>query len=111
LNRSGVRNTDWPASSNTPDGVNPPQRFHITHPFHPLRGREFALVTYRHDWGEDRVYFHHDNEQLISVPTTWTSVSPPDPFVAVSAGRSPFRLLDLLELAGLVEGASGGTFG
>ncbi len=32
----------------------------------------------------------------------WTDVVAGDPFVVVSAGRSPFRTADLLELAELV---------
>jgi transposase len=43
----------------------------VTHPFHPLHGREFSLVTYRHNWGENRVYFHQgeffDPEDLVQV--------------------------------------------
>jgi YD repeat-containing protein len=92
-----------PAPSNAPDGDESPQRFQVTHPFHPLHGREFALVTCRHNWGEDRAYFYDDNGRLVSIPAAWTSISPADPFVRVAAGRCPFRVLDLLELARLLE--------
>ncbi|MCZ6602149.1 MAG: DUF5372 family protein [Planctomycetota bacterium] len=71
----------------------------MTHPFHPLGGREFDLVTVRNNWGEDRVYFHDDQGRLQSLPTNWTSIMPDDPFVVIAAGRSPFRVEDLLELA------------
>jgi hypothetical protein len=68
-------------------------------------------VTYRHNWGENRVYFHDDEGQLVSIPAGWTSVFSPDPFVVISAGRSAFRVQDLLELAQLFarlqEGVSG----
>jgi len=76
--------------------------FRITHPFHPSAGRQFPLVTIRHNWGEDRVYYHDGRGQLASVPAAWTDVVPLDPDVAISAGRSPFRLRDLLELTRLV---------
>ena len=66
-------------------------------------------MTCRHNWGEDRVYFHDDDERLTSVPTVWTSISTADPFVAVSAGRSPFKAQDLLEVAELIEAMTGGT--
>ena len=66
-------------------------------------------MTCRHNWGEDRVYFHDDDERLTSVPTVWTSISTADPFVAVSAGRSPFKAQDLLEVAELIEAMMGGT--
>jgi len=75
----------------------------VTHLFHPWFGREFSLVTYRLNWGEERVYFHDDTGQLAVIPARWTSVFPADPFVAVSAGRSPFRFAQLRELARLVQ--------
>lgn len=65
-------------------------------------------MTCRHNWGEDRVYFHDDNGRLIAIPAAWTSVFPSDPFVWVAAGRSPFRLQDLLELARLLGVLTGG---
>jgi hypothetical protein len=61
------------------------------------------LVTYLHTWGEHRVYFHKEGEHLVSVPATWTDVVAEDPVVRVSAGRSLFRVVDLIELAQLVE--------
>jgi len=76
--------------------------FRVTHPFHPRHGLEFALLTRRQNWGEDRVYFHDENGRLVSLPTRWTSVSPPDPVVVLSEGRAAFRVRDLLELADLI---------
>ncbi|MFH0794256.1 MAG: DUF5372 family protein [bacterium] len=89
--------------SNAPACDGEVQTFQITHPFHFLCGRTFSLVTYRHNWGEDRVYFHDDQGKLSSVPANWTSIYPIDPFVYVAAGRSPFRLRDLVELSRLVQ--------
>ena len=63
----------------------------------------FDLVTYRHNWGEDRVYYHDDGGKLKSLPACWTTVAPADPYLVVAAGRSRFRLEDLEELADLVE--------
>jgi hypothetical protein len=74
----------------------------VTHPFHPLCGREFPLVTYSHNWWGHHVHFHDDTGRLASLPAQWTSLFPVDPFVALSAGRSPFRVQDLLELAELI---------
>ncbi len=74
----------------------------MTHPFHPLSGREFALVVRKNNWAEDRVFFFGDDGQLRSVPAGWTDADPPDPFVAVAAGRSALRVDDLLALAGLI---------
>jgi hypothetical protein len=77
--------------------------FEVTHPFHPLKGRNFTLVTYRHNWGEDRVYFYDADAKLSSLPANWTSFAPPDPFVEVAAGRCLFRFQDLVELVALVD--------
>lgn len=38
-----------------------------------------------------------------SIPTAWTSLAAADPFVVLSAGRSLFRIEDLLTLASLVR--------
>jgi hypothetical protein len=80
----------------------------VTHPFHPLCGRELDLVTYRQNWGEDRVYFHDDQGRLKSLSAGWTSIGPEDPFVVVSANRAAFRTADLLELVTLVDHLQGG---
>jgi hypothetical protein len=61
-------------------------------------------VTYRHNWGEDRVYFHDDDGRLRCMPARWTSVNTADPVATLGAGRSPFCVSDLLELVGLIDG-------
>jgi hypothetical protein len=60
-------------------------------------------VTYRHNWGEDRVFFHDVLGHWTSVPAAWTTVIPQDPFVAMASGRCLFRYEDLLQLVDLVE--------
>ena len=37
------------------------------------------------------------------MPAGWTDVEPPDPFVALAAGRALWRVEDLLALAALVR--------
>jgi len=63
--------------------------------------------VYRHNWGEDRVYFHNPEGTLCSLPASWTNAIAPDPFVVIAAGRCHFRWLDLIRLAEMiaVEGA------
>ncbi|MFM0674580.1 DUF5372 family protein, partial [Paraburkholderia sediminicola] len=78
------------------------QLFRVTHPFHPLYGREFMLVERRKAWGEDRVYFHDDMGNLKRMAAGWTSAAPPNAFETVSAGRSHFRIEDLLQLTMLI---------
>ena len=60
----------------------------------------------RRTWGEDRAYYHDKKGKLSSFPARWTSVVPPEPFVVVAGGRSPFRLTDLLELSRLLKAIS-----
>jgi hypothetical protein len=74
----------------------------VTHPFHPLAGRDFEFVAYRQNWGEDRVHLHDENGQLFSLPAAWTDVAAADPFVVIAAGRCPFTTDGLLALADLV---------
>jgi hypothetical protein len=75
--------------------------FVVTHPFHPQKGCEFRLVTYRHNWGEDRVYFHDDQGVLSSFPASWTSFAARDPFLEAAEGKCILRFVDLIELLAL----------
>jgi hypothetical protein len=93
----------WSVASNAPEPNDQRSRFRIIHVFHPLVGHEFELVTYRHNWGEDRAYFHDRHGSLASVPASWTDLLPLHPFVAVASGRCLFRPEDLLRLARLLE--------
>ena len=43
------------------------------------------------------------------MPASWTSLAALDPFVAVAAGRSLFRVADLLALARLCAQLAGGV--
>jgi hypothetical protein len=63
-------------------------------------------VTFRQNWGEDRVWFYDNDGSLRSVPTSWTDAAPMNVFVAVAAGRSLFRVADLLELAQRIQASS-----
>jgi hypothetical protein len=56
------------------------------------------VVSCRQNWGEDRVWFYDREHRLASIPTSWTDIAAPDPFVVVADGRSLFRVTDLLEL-------------
>ncbi len=76
----------------------------MTHPFHPLLGREFDAVTVRNNWGENRVHYHDEHGRLVSIPTQWTSLAEEDPFVVASAGRACLRVVDLVRLTELLDG-------
>jgi hypothetical protein len=75
----------------------------VTHAFHRLAGLEFEFVKRRRNWRQDRVYFYDGQGGLVSLPAEWTDAVAADPFVVVAAGRCPFHLAGLLELAELVE--------
>lgn len=74
----------------------------MTHPFHPLAGREFDFAFHRHNWGEDRVYYFDDDGVLQGITAAWTDRAPVDPFVVMAGGRCAFRVQDLVALADLV---------
>ena len=75
----------------------------MTHPFHPLAGRDFEFVAFRQNWGEDRVHLHDENGQLFSLPAAWTDVVAADLFVVIAAGRCAFTTDGLLAVADLVD--------
>ena len=77
----------------------------MTHPFHPLRGCAFRLVYGKSCWGLDRVFCEGEDGRIESFPTSWTDFAAEDAFVKVSAGRSTFRVADLLKLAEYVDRA------
>ena len=76
----------------------------MTHPFHPWFGREFSFVAVQQTWRQDRVFFFGTDGAMQSLPRTWTDVADPDVFVMIAAGRSAFRVADLLALAGVIDG-------
>jgi Family of unknown function (DUF5372) len=73
-------------------------RFRIIHPFHPLVGNEYEMVGRHLSWGEDRVFYYGSGGRLKSFPVNITDLFPIDIFTRISAGRSAFRVDDLLEL-------------
>jgi hypothetical protein len=68
-----------------------------------LRGTEYELVVRRTNWGEDRVFFYEPDGTLKSLLARLTDVVPIDAFAHISAGRSAFRVDDLLELRQLLN--------
>jgi hypothetical protein len=57
----------------------------------------------RQTWGDHRVFLLDEEGTQHSMPVGWTDAAEPDVFVVMAAGRSPFRVSDLVELAALVE--------
>ncbi|MBI2764934.1 MAG: hypothetical protein HYX53_03375 [Chloroflexi bacterium] len=98
-----ARRAAWQTSSTTGNGSEARQ-FRVVHPFHPWVGRTFELLGYAHTWGERRVFFRVEGQTCVrSLPASWTDVEGPDPFLVLAAGRSLFRVEDLIALAVLLR--------
>ena len=76
----------------------------MTHPFHPLRGRSLRVVARKWLWGEERITVELPDGTYRSLPLGWTDGASADRYVSIGAGRSLFRVEDLMELARLVAG-------
>jgi len=57
--------------------------------------------------GVERVHYMADDGVVRSIRRAWTSVACEEPFVRVGAGRSAFRVTDLLVLAALLDSLDG----
>ena len=57
--------------------------------------------------GVEWLHYTADDGALRTIRRAWTSAAAVDPFVRVAAGRSAFRVSDLLALAALVDGLGG----
>jgi hypothetical protein len=75
----------------------------ITHPFHPLTGQSFELVSRSSHWGEERVIYRATDGTLPSIAVALTDLAPPDPFCRIAAGRAAFRTIDLVALSALLD--------
>ncbi len=53
-------------------------------------------------------YRERGTRRVRSLPASWTDVAGIDPFVALAAGRSLFRVEDLLVLTNLLRQVEGG---
>jgi len=61
------------------------------------------MIARQRNWGEDRVFYYDANGRLKSFLANVTDMCSIDAFARVSAGRSAFRLDDLLELRELLD--------
>jgi Family of unknown function (DUF5372) len=87
-------NGSWTA----PGLTNESRQFRITHPFHPLRGREFDLVEHKCIYAESYLFFYDSFGHLLQIPAVWTDFLKTDAFIKVAAGRSPLHADYLLQL-------------
>ncbi|HZS56826.1 MAG TPA: DUF5372 family protein [Bryobacteraceae bacterium] len=75
----------------------------MTHPFHPLFGRELEIFAPKEYVGERRLCYLDERQRVHEIPLDWTDLAPADPVLAIAAGKTLFRVADLLELAKLIE--------
>jgi hypothetical protein len=66
-------------------------------------GAEYELVTRKLTWGEDRVFYYDPAGGLKSFLTNVTDLLAKDAFEHLAAGRSAFRVDDLLELRRCID--------
>ena len=79
----------------------------VTHPFHPLSGRELLCVGERYNRYGMTLLLETDDGAVCAVRPQWTDVVAPDPEIVLGGQRALFRVADLLELARLVDRLSG----
>ena len=102
--------TAWPGRTSSGESLTtvstagcPDEVVRISHPFHPLNGQKIDVVAHRAQWGETRVYYRDRLGHRASLPTCWTSLAAEDPYITAGAGRSHFRVPDLIDLVALLE--------
>jgi hypothetical protein len=79
----------------------------VTHPFHPLSGRQLPCVGERYNRYGTTLLLETDDGAVCTVRPQWTDVVAPDPETVLGGRRALFRVADLLELAHLVDQLSG----
>lgn len=80
------------------------RKFRITHPFHPLFGQEFESTGHKRLSGRNHFVFYNITGKKTTIPVTWTDApEEEDIYVIISAGRSYFRIEDLIGLSDLVR--------
>jgi len=79
------------------------KKFQVTHPFHPLFSKEFEILQHIQTSLSNIIIFCDDNSRRRAIPAPWTDVQAVDPFVIISAGRSYFRVEDLICLSDLIN--------
>jgi hypothetical protein len=79
----------------------------ITHPFHPLSGKQLLCVGERCNPYGRRLLLQMNDATVCSVPLQWTDLVAPDPEIVIGERRALFRVADLLELARLLDQISG----
>ena len=75
----------------------------VTHPFHPLSGQQLVRVGERYNRYGMTLLLEAEDGSVCSVSPQWTDLVAPDPEIVMGERRALFRVVDLLELAHLVD--------
>jgi hypothetical protein len=75
----------------------------VIHPFHPLNGQQLACVGERYNRYGMTLLLGTDDGSVCSVPPQWTDLVVRDPEIVLGEQRALFRVVDLLDLACLVD--------
>ena len=80
------------------------RKFRVTHPFHPLFCQEFESTGRKRINGRNHFVFYNNKGKRTTMPVKWTDApEEEDVYVAISAGRSYFRVEDLILLSALLR--------
>jgi hypothetical protein len=79
----------------------------ITHPFHPLSGKQLVCLDERCNPYGRHLLLELNDTTVCSVPLQWTDLVAPDPEIVIGEHRALFRVADLLELARLLDQVGG----
>jgi hypothetical protein len=79
----------------------------VTHPFHPLSGRQLACVGERYNRYGKTLLLETGDGSVCAVRPQWTDVVAPDPEIVLGGQQALFRVADLMELSCLVARLSG----
>ena len=91
------------SSSTAPNRTDKRRKVRITHPFHPLCGKQFDVVEHKYIYAESYLFFYDSFGHLRQIPAVWTDFLKIDAFVEVAAARSALHAYFLLELAELLK--------
>ena len=87
------------------------KKFRVTHPLHPLFCQEFESTGHKRLSGRNHFVFYNNTGKKTTIPVKWTDApEEEDVYVIISAGRSYFRVEDLIGLSDLIRRLQGNVF-
>lgn len=86
-----------------PDDADAVARVCVTHPFHPLCGKNLELVDRERRSTGEVMLVRDERGQVRKLSAAWTNAAPVDAFVLVARERARVRPEDLDALAAMIE--------